>query len=163
MNRLVVLALLGSMLTRWPSAVGEWRAVCDGSPQSTPLGPAAFRAVLDSVAAGWNSGRADLAANCFAASAVYVEPPDRQLYRGRAAIRDFFAESVQPVRPDRMQWHTVAFDSAGQVGFGEYTYRGRQYYHGIVVLQMDAGLIGMWREYQYASPLSREEFIAPSR
>jgi hypothetical protein len=71
------------------------------------------------------------------------------------ALRDFFAESVQPSRPDRMRWHAVVFDSAGQVGFGEYTYRGRQYYHGVVVLQMD--------EYQYASPLSRDEFIAPSR
>ena len=51
----------------------------------------------------------------------------------------------------------------GRSGFGEYTYRGRQYYHGVAVLEMEAGLIKTWREYQYGSPLSREEFMSPSR
>jgi hypothetical protein len=127
------------------------------------LGPAAFRAILDTVAAGWNSARADLAAGCFTEQAVYIEPPNRQLYRGRAAIRDFFAASIEPARPDRMRWHTVAFDVVRQVGFGEYTYRGRQNYHGIAVVQLDGGLIQTWREYQYGSPLSWEDFVGPSR
>ena len=70
---------------------------------------------------------------------------------------------MQPVRPDRMRWHTVAFDSTRQLGLGEYTYRGRQYYHGVAVVEIEAGLIRTWREYQYGSPLSRDEFLAPSR
>lgn len=94
---------------------------------------------------------------------MYLEPPDRQLHRGRAALRQFFAASIAPARSDRMRWHTVAFDSVQQVGFGEYTYRGRQNYHGIVVLHLDGGLIRSWREYQYGSPLAWEEFVGPSR
>jgi hypothetical protein len=31
------------------------------------------------------------------------------------------------------------------------------------VLQLKAGLIQTWREYQYGSPLSWEEFVEPSR
>jgi hypothetical protein len=58
-----------------------------------------------------------------------------------------------------MRWHVVAFDSVRQVGFGEYTYRGRQNYHGIAVLHLDAGLIRSWREYQYGSNVSWEEFV----
>jgi hypothetical protein len=119
--------------------------------------------VLDSVAVSWNSGRADLAAGCFSEGAVYVEPPNRQLYRGRPALRDFFAASIQPPRPDRMRWHTMAFDPVRQVGFAEYTYRGRRNYHGVAVLELEAGLIRSWREYQYGSPLSWDEFLAPSR
>lgn len=61
-----------------------------------------------------------------------------------------------------MRWHAVGFDSVRQVGFGEYTYRGRQYYHGVVVLQLEAGLIRSWREYQYGSELPWEDFVRPS-
>ena len=138
-------------------------AVCGGATRAQPIGGGEFRALLDSVAAGWNSARADLAASCFSEAAVYLEPPDRQLYRGRAALRDFFAASVHPARPDRMRWHGVAFDSARQSGFGEYTYAGRRNYHGIVAIQLDQGLIRSWREYQTGSPLAWEEFVGPSR
>jgi SnoaL-like domain len=127
------------------------------------LGPAEFRAVLDSVAAAWNTNRADLAASCFTEGAVYLEPPNRQLYRGRAGLREFFAGSIAPARTHRMRWHAVAFDSVQQVGFGEYTYRGQRNYHGIVVLHLEGGLIRSWREYQYESALTWEQFVGPSR
>ena len=163
MQRLFALGVLLPMLLVSRLNSLDPGAACDGRPASRPLGPAAFRAILDTVAAGWNSARSDLAAGCFAEQAVYVEPPNRQLYRGRSAIRDFFAASIEPARPDRMRWHAMAFDSVRQVGFGEYTYRGRQNYHGIVVVQLNAGLIRNWREYQYRSPLSWEDFVGPSR
>jgi hypothetical protein len=47
-------------------------SVCTGVPASKPLGHAAFEAVLDTVAAGWNSNRAELAASCFTEKAVYL-------------------------------------------------------------------------------------------
>jgi SnoaL-like domain len=162
MQRLLALVLFLPAFVLPPLFVDP-DAACTGRALSRPLGPAAFRAMLDSVAAGWNSGRSNLAANCFAEKAVYVEPPDRQLYRGRPAIREFFAASVQPARPDRIRWHAVAFDSVSQIGFGEYTYRGQRNNHGIVVVHLEAGLIRYWREYQYGSPLSWEDFVAPSR
>ena len=143
------------------SGSGPPGSICGARVEA--LGPAGFRALLDSVAAGWNTNRAELAASCFTEAAVYLEPPNRQLYRGRAALREFFATSIAPARTDRMRWHAVAFDSAQQVGFGEYTYRGQRNYHGVVVLHLEGGLIRSWREYQYGSPLTWEEFVGPSR
>lgn len=162
MNRSLALGLLVPTLLAFSSAERSRGTVCSGVPSVEPLGAEAFRAVLDSVAAGWNSARPELAASCFTEAAVYLEPPVRQLHRGRPALREFFAASIHPARPDRMRWHVVAFDSVRQVGFGEYTYRGRQNYHGIAVLHLDAGLIRSWREYQYGSNLSWEEFVGPS-
>jgi SnoaL-like domain len=163
MNRTFAFSLLAASVLAFGSAAGDHAPVCGGMPRDRPIGPAEFRATLDSVAAGWNGNRADLAASCFTEAAVYLEPPDRQLYRGRKALREFFAASIAPARPDRMRWHFVAFDSVRQAGFGEYTYRGRQNYHGIVVVHLEGGLIRSWREYQYGSPLSWEAFVGPSR
>jgi hypothetical protein len=163
MNRSGIAALLIPMLLAFPGDERQPTAMCDGRPRAIPLGPTEFRGVLDSVAAGWNGGRPASAAACFTETAVYLEPPDRQRYQGRAALMEFFTESVQPARPDRMRWHGVAFDSARQIGFGEYTYRGRQNYHGVTVVQLEGGLIRSWREYQYGSALPWEEFVGPSR
>ena len=162
MSRTFAFSLVASTVLASASAAGYTR-VCSGIGRDRPLSPAAFRATLDSVAAGWNSNRAESAASCFTEAAVYLEPPDRQLYRGRPALREFFAASIVPPRSDRMRWHAMAFDSVRQVGFGEYTYRGRQNYHGIVVVHLEGGLIRSWREYQYGSPLSWEAFVGPSR
>jgi hypothetical protein len=153
--------VVSAALTLAPGAVDQ-PSVCQGRARTKPLGPAEFQAVLDTVAAGWNSNRAELAASCFTEGAVYLEPPDRQVYRGRGALQDFFAASITPPRSDRMRWHAVAFDPVQQIGFGEYTYRGRQNYHGVVVLHLDGGLIRSWREYQYPSTLGWEDFVGPS-
>ena len=163
MSRTFVFSLIASAAALASASAGAYRPVCGGIVHEEPLGPAAFRATLDSVAAGWNGNRAELAASCFTEAAVYLEPPDRQLYHGRLALREFFAASIAPPRSDRMRWHAVAFDSVRQIGFGEYTYRGRQYYHGVAVIHMEGGLIHSWREYQYGSPLSWDAFVGPSR
>jgi hypothetical protein len=160
MSRTLTLGLLVPILLAASSDEGGRGTVCGGI-RRPDLGSAGFRALLDSVAAGWNRNRAELAASCFTEGALYLEPPNRQLYRGRAALRDFFAASIAPARPDRMRWHTTAFDSVRQIGFGEYTYRGQQYYHGIAVLHLEAGLIRSWREYQHGSPLSWDQFAQP--
>jgi hypothetical protein len=108
------------------------------------------------------AGRGDVRVRVLASSVQYTDVLIRR-YRGRSALREFFAASIAPPRSDRMRWHAVAFDSVQQVGFGEYTYRGQQHYHGIVVVQIEGGLIRSWREYQYGSPLSWEAFVGPSR
>jgi SnoaL-like domain len=162
MSRTFAFSLLASTILVLAGPAAD-TSVCGGIVRDRPLGPPAFRATLDTVAAGWNSNRAELAASCFTEAAVYLEPPDRQLYRGRPALREFFVASIAPPRSDRLRWHAVAFDSVRQVGFGEYTYRGQQNYHGIVVVHLEGGLIRSWREYQYGSPLSWEAFVGPSR
>jgi hypothetical protein len=163
MNRLFALSVVVATLFAPSPADDGPVAVCGGVPRLAPIGAAGFRAILDSVAAAWNSDRAEAAGSCFTEAAVYLEPPDRQLFRGRAALRAFFAASIHPARPDRMKWHAVAFDSVRQAGFGQYTYRGSRNYHGIAVLRLEAGLIRSWREYQSGSRLSWEEFVGPSR
>ncbi len=51
---------------------------------------AQFRALMQTVADGWNEGNARKAADCFAEDADYTEPPDTQVYHGRAALYEFF-------------------------------------------------------------------------
>lgn len=145
-----------------PAPAPSSQAVCATS-SPTRLTSVTFRAVLDSLASGWNTNRPALAARCFTATAVYLEPPDRQVYRGRAALEEFFRASVAPARADRMTWHHVAFDESTQVGFAEYTYVGQRYYHGVVVIRMADGLIASWREYQYPSPQPWDAFVGSSR
>jgi hypothetical protein len=105
MNRAFTVAVVASTALAFSSGIVDPGSVCAGVTRVKPLGPAAFQAVLDTVAAGWNSNRAELAASCFTEGAVYLEPPDRQLYRGRPALQEFFAASIAPARPDRMHWH----------------------------------------------------------
>lgn len=63
--------------------------------------------------------------------------------------------------PMRMTWHHLSVD--GDIGFGEYTFRGGRQYHGIVAVHLHDGMIDRWREYQVASDLSWEAFAGPSR
>ena len=127
-------------------------------PATGPISTARFRVLLETVATAWNTNQPTVAANCFTLTAVYLEPPDRQRFEGRAALESFFRASIAPARPDRMTWHHLAFDEAGQVGLGEYTYRGQRYYHGVAVVRVTEGLIASWREYQYPSSQPWEDF-----
>ena len=124
------------------------------------LTSARFRELLETVAAGWNQGDARRAADCFAEDAVYLEPPDRQLYRGRQELYEFFGGDAPP--PMQMRWHNVVFDEDAEVGVGEYTFRGRSQLHGIVIVKVRDGKISRWREYQSASDLDWKEFVGES-
>ncbi|WP_394824993.1 hypothetical protein [Pendulispora albinea] len=104
-------------------------------------------------------------ARCFAEGAIYMEPPDLQVYEGRAALYAFFGGKEQPPIPGRMTWHHLLFDEAQQVGAGEYTYQGTRRLHGIVIVRVDqaSGVISRWREYQRASPLTWDDFVGKSK
>ena len=58
----------------------------------------------------------------------------------------------------KMTWHHLVFDEATQVGSGEYTFQMNNRYHGVVMVRIRDGKIANWREYQYRSPLSFEQF-----
>jgi hypothetical protein len=73
---------------------------------STPtMRDSEFFAVMRTVSNGWNEGNASKAADCFTDDAVYMEPPDRQVYVGRKAIYVFFGGPKQPESPMQMKWH----------------------------------------------------------
>lgn len=58
-----------------------------------------------------------------------------------------------------MIWHHLAFDMESQTGFGEYTFQGKNQYHGIVSVRISSGKISNWREYQYKSELPWKQFV----
>jgi len=117
-----------------------------------------FEQLMQTVADGWNEGNARKAADCFSEDTIYVEPPEKQLYHGRAELYEFFGGDRGTDLPMKMIWHHLAFNEEKQVGFGEYTFQMHGLYHGIVVVKIEAGLINRWREYQHRTELSWEEF-----
>ena len=122
-----------------------------------------FKKLLNAVADGWNSGDARMAADCFTEDAVYMEPPDKQLYQDKNDIFDFFGGVQGRPEPMHMTWHYLIFDEETQIGTGEYTfsYQGR-ISHGMVIVKIVAGKIKRWREYQYRSTETWIEFIGKS-
>ena len=117
-----------------------------------------FERLMQTVADGWNEGNARKAVDCFSINAIYSEPPEKQLYRGRDGLYEFFGGNDDTDIPMKMTWHHLAFNEQQQIGFGEYTFEMHGRYHGIVVVKTEAGLIKHWREYQYQSELDWGEF-----
>ena len=132
------------------------------SPNPGAITAEQFERLMQTIADGWNTGDARKAADCYTEDAQYCEPPDRQVYAGRAALFTFFGGDENPPPSMSMTWHHLAFNETEQVGFGEYTYKGRNQYHGIVIVKVAHGLIRHWREYQYQSALPWQEFTARS-
>jgi uncharacterized protein (TIGR02246 family) len=122
-----------------------------------------FKDLLEAIAAAWARGDARAAADSFAEDAVYSEPPGRQLYRGRAELFDFFGGNETSPPPMQMTWHNVVFDEELQIGAGEYTFQGRNRYHGAVLVRVADGRIANWREYQRRSDLDWDEFVGVNR
>lgn len=117
-----------------------------------------FKKLMDTIAEGWNEGNARKSADCFSEDAIYIEPPDKQVHHGRGALYEFFGGDQGSDIPMHMNWHHLAFNEEEQVGFGEYSFRMHGNYHGIVTVKAENGLIKFWREYQYKTDLSWEEF-----
>ena len=122
-----------------------------------------FTEVVSNIAKGWNEGNAAFAAQYFADSAVYEEPPGKQLYKGRKEIFEFFGGDQGFDKPMKMEWHNLAFNEEKQLGFGEYTFAMNNQYHGIVIVKFENGKIVKWREYQYKSNLSWDDFAEESK
>lgn len=121
-----------------------------------------FISIAANIAKGWNEGNASLAAQYFDEHAVYEEPPGNQIYKGKKEIFEFFGGVDGFEIPMKMKWHNLAFNEENQIGFGEYTFAMNNQYHGIVVMKFENGKIVKWREYQYKSSLSWEDFSKES-
>lgn len=121
---------------------------------------AQFRRLAGALARAWNLGDAERAVRCFAEDAAYTEPPGRRTHLGRQAIFKFFGGAEKPNPPMSMVWRHLAFDERTQVGFGEYSFRGRHRYHGIAVIRLKGGRIANWRAYQYRTGLPWRRYTA---
>jgi len=118
-----------------------------------------FGELMKTVAHGWNSNDARLAADRFTEDAIYSAPPDTRIRRGRKTLFEFFGGPQGRPRPMRMTWHHLAFDENSQIGFGEYTFTYDLRTHGIVIVRIVGGHIANWREYERASPLEWEQMV----
>jgi ketosteroid isomerase-like protein len=121
----------------------------------------AFRGLVEQVARGWESGEPDAALDAFAADAVYMEPPDAQLFVGHEQLRPYFA--AVPAGTLMRLWH-VSFDEATQTGAAEYTFASGtddpSADHGVAIIEVRDGRIASWREYQTKGPVDRRAFLA---
>jgi ketosteroid isomerase-like protein len=114
---------------------------------------------MEEVAQAWSRLDTERALACFAPDAVYMEPPDVQLYIGHAQLRPYFA-ALPP--GTFMIFHCMWFDEERQVGAGEYSF-GREGAasadHGVAVVELRDGRIAFWREYQRKGSPHFENFI----
>jgi hypothetical protein len=131
------------------------------SAASAGLSAREFEALLQRLAEGWNSGNSRAAADCFSVDAVYVEPPRKQVYRGREELFRFFGGDAGRPGAMNMTWRNVAFDVDKQRGMGEFSFRYGTQVHGVAVIALRDGLIAQWREYWYSSEQPFDEFVAP--
>lgn len=120
----------------------------------------AFRSLLDRLARSWETQDPEAAVALFAPDAIYMQPPDVQLFTGHSQLRSYFG-AVEP--GTFMRWHHVWFDARTQVGAGELSFgvTGRvQATHGVAVIQIRDGLIASWHEYLQPGPPARDRFLS---
>ncbi len=115
---------------------------------------------MERLADAWSSQDTELALSCFSDDAVYMEPPDVQLYVGHAELRPYFAA----LSPETfMRFHTLGFDEVAQTGAGEFSFGSgaeKLADHGVAVVEIDGERIRFWREYQRKGPASFSDFLA---
>jgi ketosteroid isomerase-like protein len=119
-----------------------------------------FKSLMQTVAEGWNEGDAKKAADCYTEDAIYSSPPDSKHRKGRQILFEFFGGDKGRDAPMKMTWHHLAFDEESQIGFGEYTFKYKDYQaHGTVAIKVRHRKIANWREYEIPSNLSWGRFV----
>lgn len=119
-----------------------------------------FVALMLKLADAWGRLDTDAALECFAPHAVYMEPPDIQLYVGHKQLRPYF-DALEP--GTFLSFENLWFDQESQVGAAEYSFglQGRELVdRGIIVVELEGNRISHWREYQRKGPANFEAFIA---
>lgn len=115
-----------------------------------------FRSLLEGLGAAWRDRGYEEAVSHFAPDIRYVDPL-RYSISGRDDLLAFFRNDGG--HPQSTIWHHVLFDETHQIGAAEYSYRGTQLYHGVVLIRMDGDQITHWREYQHTAELDWETFF----
>jgi len=121
---------------------------------------AEFRSLVETLAQAWSAQDTELGTGCFAPDAIYMEPPDIQLYLGAEQLRPYVAALTPGTF---LHPHHIWFDEAERVGAIEYSFGtegARQADHGVAVLEVRDGKIAFWREYQRKGPLSFQAFLS---
>jgi ketosteroid isomerase-like protein len=119
-----------------------------------------FRALLQRLADAWGALDADAATECFTDDAVYMQPPDEQLFAGREQLRAYFG----PLDPGTyLRLDNVWFDESAQRGACEFTFGvgGQEVAdHGVAIVDVADGRMRAWREYLVKGPADQDRFLA---
>jgi ketosteroid isomerase-like protein len=132
----------------------------DGVTEDTRIDSHGFRALLERLARAWTEQHPDVGVACFTDDAVYMEPPDQQLFVGGSQLGPYFGALP---RGTYMIWRGVWFDDASQTGAGEFSFGkdgASDANHGVAVIELRNGRIARWREYQRTGPSSFRQFVA---
>ncbi len=116
--------------------------------------------LLNRLSTAWSDCDAAAAADCFTSEAVYMEPPDRQLFTGRDQLTAYFS----PLEPGTyLDVQEFWFDKRSQTGAMEFTFGtigADSADHGVVVLAFRQRKISSWREYLPKGPSAFSEFTS---
>lgn len=119
-----------------------------------------FETLMTRLADAWSKQDTRRALACFTGDALYMQPPDLQLYRGAAELEKLF-RGIQSGTV--MAFHRLAFDPRTQIGFGEFSFgkpTAAKADHGVVVITVRDGRIAVWREYFQQGPAAFSDFVA---
>jgi ketosteroid isomerase-like protein len=121
-----------------------------------------FFNLMQQLTQAWCQQNTEAALMCFTADAIYMEPPDIQLYTGHDQLRPYFAA----LKPGTfMRFYNLWFDEERQIGAGEFSFgmSGEPTAdHGIIVVELRDGKIAFWREYQQKGPADFAAFLNPT-
>jgi uncharacterized protein (TIGR02246 family) len=119
-----------------------------------------FRALVQRLADAWAALDAEAAVQCFTEDAVYMQPPDEQLFIGHDQLRVYFG----PLDPGTyLRLDNVWFDDASQRGAVEFTFGvagSEQADHGVAIVDVAGERFRAWREYLVKGPSDVDRFLA---
>ena len=118
-----------------------------------------FVQLMTDLANAWSTQDTEAAVACFRPDAIYMEPPDVQLYIGHDQLRPYFGALESGTY---LKFHHLSFNGTTQVGMGEYTFglEGKEVADvGVIVVEIWGGKINRWREYQRKGPADFQRFI----
>lgn len=117
-----------------------------------------FENLMERIALGWNTKNAKLSVECFSNNAIYIEPPNKQLIKGKEELYQYFGgDSGADMK---LTWRNLFFNEEKQTGAGEYTFEMNEtIHHGVAVVDIEDGKIKFWREYDVSGNLSYDDFL----
>lgn len=120
-----------------------------------------YIALMQTVADGWNTKNAKQAVECFTDDAIYIEPPDKQFFKGKKELYEYFGGDTG--FDMKLTWHHLFFNEDEQIGSGEYTFEMNEtIHHGVAVIEIKNEKISLWREYDTVGKLSYDNFLKTS-
>jgi hypothetical protein len=118
-----------------------------------------FNLLMQTITEGWNGGNPRKAAN-FSAKTRFISNHQTSLFIA-AALNSMNFSAVTTARISHVNdMAHLAFNGDDQIGFGEFTFEMDRRYHGSVVGKIESGVVKCWREYQYQTGLTWEDFTS---